>query len=116
MKLFLLTYYGQHRNWNTKTEADWNGLNQKYMKWMEKLEPGLKATGKLASKPTKVLMESRGELKVTDGPYDETREVLTGFYFIEAEDMNHPVDIAKGSPWLLHDKMEIFEVEIGRSK
>jgi hypothetical protein len=57
-----------------------------------------------------------GSCKVTNGDYDETKEVLTGFCFIEAKDMNHAVEPATGSPWLLHDRTEIFEVEIGRSK
>ena len=114
--LFLFTFNGQHKNWNTKTAADWNALNQKYTKWMGKLEPNLKATGKIASKPTKLLTESRGELKVTDAPCDETKEGLMGFYFIQAKDMDQAVELAKDSPWFIHDKMEIFEVEIGRSK
>ena len=114
--LFLFTFNGQHRNWNTKTADDWNALNQKYQKWMGKLEPNLKATGKIASKPTKLLTESRGELKVTDTPCDETKEGLMGFYFIEAKDMDQAVELAKDSPWFIHDRMEILEVEIGRSK
>lgn len=116
MKLFLLTFNGLHKNWNTKTPSEWDELNPKYMKWIEKIEPSLKATGKIASKPSKIVTESNGELEVTDGLYDETKEVLTGFYLIEASDMDQAVELAKGSPWFLHDRMEIFEIEIGRSK
>jgi hypothetical protein len=35
---------------------------------------------------------------VTDGPFFETKEVLGGFYVIEARDLDHAVEIAKGCP------------------
>ena len=35
---------------------------------------------------------------------------------IEAKDMDQAVELAKDSPWFIHDRMEIFEIEIGRSK
>lgn len=35
---------------------------------------------------------------VTDGPFFETKEVLGGYYLIEARDLDHAVEIAKGCP------------------
>ena len=111
MNQFLLTFKDQHASWNSKTESEWNALNQKHSLWMEKFKAGCKSAAKLASKPSKLLSESNSRLAITDGPFSETKEVLTGFYLVEAEDMNHAVELAKGCPWLLHDQMEIFEVE-----
>lgn len=110
-KQFLLTFTGPHANWNKKTDAEWKSLNQKHQQWFDKFKDGCKSAAKLASKPSKILTENNVAPKVMDGPFSETKEVLTGFYLIEAEDMNHAVELAKGCPWLLHDKMEIFEVE-----
>ncbi|MFU8878722.1 MAG: YciI family protein, partial [Wenzhouxiangellaceae bacterium] len=39
-----------------------------------------------------------GETMVTDGPFAETAEQLTGFYLIEARDLNEAIRIAEGIP------------------
>ena len=38
-----------------------------------------------------------GKVSVTDGPFAETKEQLTGFYLIEAEDLNDAIRIASAS-------------------
>ena len=39
-----------------------------------------------------------GELVTSDGPYAETKEALTGFYLIEAADLDEALEIAKQVP------------------
>jgi hypothetical protein len=39
-----------------------------------------------------------GDVVTTDGPYAETKEALTGFYLIEAEDLDEAVRIASEIP------------------
>ncbi len=39
-----------------------------------------------------------GRSVVTDGPFAETREQLTGFYLVEARDLNEAIRIAEGIP------------------
>lgn len=39
-----------------------------------------------------------GRLSVTDGPFAETKEQLTGFYMIEAGDLNEAIRLASGIP------------------
>lgn len=39
-----------------------------------------------------------GEVSITDGPFAETKEQLTGFYLIEADDLNAAIRIAAGIP------------------
>jgi hypothetical protein len=39
-----------------------------------------------------------GKVSVTDGPFAETKEQLTGFYLIEANDLNDAIRIAAGIP------------------
>lgn len=40
----------------------------------------------------------RGKLSVTDGPFTETKELVAGFYLIEARDMREAVEIAGRIP------------------
>lgn len=39
-----------------------------------------------------------GKTLVTDGPFAETTEQLTGFYMVEARDLNEAIRIAEGIP------------------
>lgn len=39
-----------------------------------------------------------GDLVTTDGPYAETKEALTGFYLIEAADLDQAIKIAADLP------------------
>jgi hypothetical protein len=39
-----------------------------------------------------------GDVVTTDGPYAETKEALTGYYLIEAEDLDEAVKIASEIP------------------
>src|SRR3954468_14733300 len=39
-----------------------------------------------------------GKLSVTDGPFAETKEILAGFYMIEARDLNEAIQVASRIP------------------
>ena len=39
-----------------------------------------------------------GQLSVTDGPFAETKEMLAGFYMVEAKDLNEAIRLASGIP------------------
>ena len=39
-----------------------------------------------------------GKVSVTDGPFAETKEVLAGFYMIEARDLNEAIQLAAKIP------------------
>lgn len=36
--------------------------------------------------------------KYTDGPFNETKEVITGYYHLIAKDLNEAINIAKSDP------------------
>jgi hypothetical protein len=40
--------------------------------------------------------------KLVDGPFTETREVLTGFFFLETESLESAAALAAGCPALGH--------------
>jgi hypothetical protein len=40
----------------------------------------------------------QGRVSVTDGPFAETKEQLTGFYLVEARDLNDAIQIAARVP------------------
>lgn len=48
-----------------------------------------------------------GNTSTTDGPFAETKEVLAGFIFIEAADMDEARRIASGIPMARHGSVEV---------
>ena len=50
---------------------------------------------------------ARGKAVVTDGPYAETKEVLGGILVLEADDLNHAVQIMSKHPGLAFGFFEI---------
>jgi hypothetical protein len=47
-------------------------------------------------KGSRIVTESNGVIK--DGPFNETKEVVAGYFLIAAEDMDEAVVIAKANP------------------
>jgi hypothetical protein len=60
-------------------------------------EQGGKILGGNALQPSGTATSVRGDV-VTDGPFAETKEVLGGYYLIEARDLDHALVIAKLCP------------------
>lgn len=80
---------------------DLSDLNARHLDFND----GLRATGNFIvaealapSQETARLTRQGGKLHVTDGPFTEAKEVVAGFYLIEAEDMKEAVEIASQIP------------------
>ncbi len=51
-----------------------------------------------------------GAVRVTDGPFAETKEVLAGFNLIEADSLEDAVRIAHEFPWIRFGSIEVRPV------
>ena len=51
-----------------------------------------------------------GELLSTDGPFAETKELLGGFYIIDAEDLDQAIEFAGRIPTARHGSVEVRPV------
>ena len=56
-----------------------------------------------------------GKVSITDGPFTETKEILAGFYLIEAPDIKHAVQIASQIPPAQVGSIEVRPVRELRS-
>ncbi|HET8663602.1 MAG TPA: YciI family protein [Nocardioides sp.] len=75
---------------------------------------GLRADGRwvfaggLAAPDTATVIDHRGDAPiVTDGPFVETKEYLSGFWVIEAPDLDVALEIAAGASHACHRKVEV---------
>jgi hypothetical protein len=89
-----------------KTEGSvWTDLSpeqlQKHMEHGNAYIGNLMKTGKLKNanpvdKGSRIVTESNGIIK--DGPFNETKEVVAGYFLIAVEDIKEAVEIAKANP------------------
>jgi hypothetical protein len=70
----------------------------KWMAWIEKLSKTDQYVAGEPLLPGGKLISGPGGKTVTDGPYTEGKEVVGGFFIINAKDMNEAVSISKDCP------------------
>jgi len=75
---------------------------EEYTGWRLQLEKEGRLAGgeKLEDGTARNLTAGEGRVEVTDGPYAEAKEVLGGYFIIQAEDWPAAVEISKGCPHL----------------
>lgn len=74
---------------------------QAWLEWVQRLKAGgqLKSPGLPLERTGKTV---RGqELEVTDGPFAEAKDIVLGFIVVEARDMAHALELARGCPLVL---------------
>ena len=114
MAKFVLLLRAQPVDYSTYSPEDVQQLIEKFNAWAGKLAAqGLLADGaKLTDQGGKVIDGLGAKQKVTDGPFGETKEVVGGFYVINAESYDHAVELCKDQPNLgLGGTVEIREVD-----
>jgi hypothetical protein len=77
-------------------------MTKRYMTWADGLrQKGRLAGGeKLAAGGVRHIKAQNGKLVVTDGPYAEAKDVIGGYFIVEARDSAEAEAIAKDCPHL----------------
>lgn len=74
-------------------------------------EGKLLASQQLEAPATACTLRQRdGAMRVTDGPFAETKELLAGFNLLEVADMDEAVRIASAFPWSRYGSVELRPV------
>lgn len=85
---------------------------QKYSDWRARLERDRRfLAGQKLRDDGRVLRRQGSQVSVTDGPYGEAKEVLAGYFLVEADSYEQTVEMAKAGPHLQRGTVEIREVE-----
>ena len=85
---------------------------RRYTEWKEKVN----ARGqKLFDGEGRVVVRKDGGLAVTDGPYVESKEVLGGYFLLEAPDYDAVAAMLEGCPHLDFGSIEIRRIERGNA-
>jgi hypothetical protein len=87
---------------------------QEYRAWAENMASQGRMRGgeKLKDEGGKQLRLAGGKLKVSDGPFAESKEVVGGYFLIEADDYAQMVELCRDHPQLKYGvKIDIREVD-----
>lgn len=114
MPRYMLLLHDNPASFTRLSPGEMQAVIEKYVAWGARLrEAGLVSEShKLTEEPGKVMRGAPGRVRVTDGPYSETKEVLGGYYIIEAENYAHAIERAGDCPQIEYGgTIEVREVD-----
>jgi hypothetical protein len=113
MAKFMLILHETPNGFRNMSPEEMQRVVEKYMAWGSKLGAAGKLTGghKLKEEGGRHLTLKNNKLAVVDGPYSETKEVVGGYYLIEAKDYNDAVQLVSDCPHLAYGKIEVREID-----
>ena len=115
MPNYLLFLYSEPDAFNETSPAEMQAIIQKYRDWRMRLQKtGVIVGGeKLQDGTGRTMRRTGSETSVIDGPYTESKEIIGGFFEIQAENYDRAVEVAGDCPHLEYGgTIEIREVEM----
>ena len=94
----MLLLYDDPTGWQKLSPEEMQKAIERYTAWTKK--PFTRDSKRLAVDAGRVIRSQGGKPRATDGPYSETKEVLGGFYLIEAANYDEAVRRASDHPHL----------------
>ena len=114
MPQFMLLLHEDPKEFAGLGQAEFMGVIQQYQAWGQKMASEGKLVGrnKLKDEGGRHVVARGNEVLVTDGPFAEAKEVLGGYYIVNAASYDEAVEIAKTGPHLkYHGRIEIRQVD-----
>jgi hypothetical protein len=96
MEKFMLIFHGGQMD--APSPEEMQAEMGKWLSWIDKLRKTDQYVAGEPLTPGGKLVGGTGGKSVTDGPYTEGKEVVGGFFIINAKDIAEAVSIAKESP------------------
>ena len=96
MPQYMLLLYDNPADWQNVSPEEMQKAIEKYREWTTR--PYTRDSKRLGEDAGRVVRSHNGKARATDGPYSETKEVLGGFYLIEAKDYDEAVTRASDHP------------------
>ncbi|HEX7151286.1 MAG TPA: YciI family protein [Thermoanaerobaculia bacterium] len=91
------------------TPEEIQAILERYSAWREKVGG---SGQKLRDGQGRIVVRKDNGVSVTDGPYVESKEVIGGYFVIDAADYDEAVRLAGDCPHLDFGSIEIREIEL----
>ena len=109
MKYVCLGYYDE-KQWETMSESERNAYMDECFAYDDVLRKNGHFAGGEAlqsARSSAILRWKNGKVSVTDGPFAETKEQLGGILVLEADDLNHAIQLMSKHPGVRGGPFEI---------
>ncbi|HEX9334331.1 MAG TPA: YciI family protein [Pseudonocardiaceae bacterium] len=105
MAQYLVLIYGNEQRWHNLSAAERRQIDAGHQALQTKAGTAVLATGELQQTGAATCLRAGpgGRPTVTDGPFLETKEVVGGFYVLEAADRDEAVSLVAGLAEAAHD-------------
>lgn len=94
MSKFMLLLHNDPSGWAKLSPEEMQKAIEKYSAWRKKAVD----SNRLTVDAGKIVRSQNGKPRVSDGPYSETKEILGGYYTIEAANYDDAVEKALTHP------------------
>jgi hypothetical protein len=115
MAQFMLLLHENPNEFAALTRKQMESVVAEYRAWGGKMasEGKLVSGHKLTDEGGRHVEQRGSETLVTDGPFAEAKEVLGGYYIVNAASYDEAVEIAKTGPHLrYHGRIEVRKVDL----
>jgi hypothetical protein len=101
----MLLIYGNEQRWDSISPEEMAQIDEGHRAFAARAGSAVLAAGQLesTSMATTLRRGEAGRPSVTDGPFLESKEVVGGFYLLEAADLDEAVSLASGLAEVSHD-------------
>jgi len=111
MEQYLILLH-EHNQIPQLSPEEMQAVIEKYKDWGRRLHASGNFLGSNKLEDTgRVLRGDAGKVRITDGPFTETKDVLGGYYLIQAESYEHAAELCRDSPHLAFGAVEIRRIE-----
>jgi hypothetical protein len=113
MKYICLGYI-EEKKWEGFSESERNAMMDECFAYDDVLRKGghfAGGEGLQSARNATTLRYGNGKVSITDGPYAETKEQLGGILILEADDLNHAIQLMSKHPGVKYGPFEIRPAE-----
>jgi hypothetical protein len=94
---YLLLIYGSDEAWAELSDDERNAMYDEYAQVAA--HPGIRGGAELQPATTATTVRvTDDETLTTDGPFSDTKEVLGGFFLLEADNLDEAIEVASRIP------------------
>ena len=113
MPRYLILPYEQPGDFADLSPAEMQRIVERYVAWTDRLRAGgkLERSAELKDGEGRILRGAGKKLQVTDGPYAETKEIVGGFWVVEAATYDAVVQLCADCPHLEFGALSIRALE-----
>ena len=105
MAKYMLLIYGNEQRWENLSAQESAEIDAGHVAFQKRAGDRILASGQLEASSTATTLRAgdADSPAVTDGPFLETKEVLGGFYLLEAADLDEAISLVSGLTEVSHD-------------